>query len=197
MIRPASLLVSALLLAGCDRPTPTPAPPEPGDARGFDNAAASRSIMQPRVIAESAPTPTPTPTPPAPTAATVPFARGATLDEPARAVLDGLLAAPGLPADARWVLRGSSDAQGSDTANLATARRRARAVRAYLVDKGVDAGRITVIALGDGRPLAPNVNLDGSDNPAGRARNRRVDVEILPPDPPAPAASDGATPDAD
>jgi outer membrane protein OmpA-like peptidoglycan-associated protein len=36
-------------------------------------------------------------------------------------------------------------------------------------------GRVAVEGYGDRRPVAPNTNPDGTDNPAGRARNRRVE----------------------
>ncbi|SEN18866.1 OmpA-OmpF porin, OOP family [Sphingomonas gellani] len=183
-------IVAMLLLAGCDRPKPVPAKPDAAatDA-GFDNAAAPRSIMQPKVIAESPPEATAEPaSPPPPERATVLFAKGSALDDAGRTALDTLLAAPGRTADTRYVLRGSSDNDGSKAANLTTSRKRANAVRDYLVEKGIAADRITVIALGDGRPAAPNVQLDGSDDPAGRARNRRVDVEIARPPAPTPEA---------
>ncbi|SFP60586.1 OmpA family protein [Sphingomonas rubra] len=186
MIRVASASLFALVLVGCDRPAPAPRPTDKATAEGFDNSAASQSIMQPKVIAESEPVPTPTPTPSIPTGTTVPFARGVALDAVGRETLDRLLAAPGLPADARWVLRGHSDSSGDDRANLDASRRRAAAVRTYLAAQGIDADRITVIALGERRPVAPNAQLDGSDDPAGRARNRRVEVEILPPEAPEP-----------
>jgi OOP family OmpA-OmpF porin len=51
-----------------------------------------------------------------------------------------------------------------------------------------------VIALGEARPVAPNANLDGSDNPGGRARNRRVDITVSPGEQPAPAPTPAATP---
>ena len=67
------------------------------------------------------------------------------------------------------VLRGSSDSRGSDADNKAASKRRAEAVARYLEAHGVAKDRLTVIALGEDRPVAPNANLDGSDNPAGRA----------------------------
>ena len=67
----------------------------------------------------------------------------------------------------------------------------AEAVRDYLVKNGVSRARIDVIALGERRPIAPNAHADGSDDPEGRARNRRVEIEVLLPDTaarPAPEA---------
>ena len=54
-------------------------------------------------------------------------------------------------------------------------------MRDYLESKDVAPDRISVIALGETRPIAPNANEDGSDNPEGRARNRRVEIEVQPP----------------
>jgi OOP family OmpA-OmpF porin len=60
-------------------------------------------------------------------------------------------------------------------------------VRDYLVEKGIAADRITVVALGETTPLVPNARPDGSDDPEARARNRRVEVAVdLPPGPVEP-----------
>lgn len=194
MTKTASALLVLLLVTACDTRTPRADPvPTPTPSTGFDNSAAAQSIMQPEVIAASKPEATPTPVAAPPTGATILFERGATLDDQARSALDGLLAAPALPPGARWVLRGSSDNDGANAANLRVSRRRAEAVRDYLVAQKVDPALVTVIALGAGRPVAPNVKLDGSDDPEGRRRNRRVDVEIVVPPatelPPAPESS--------
>ena len=73
-------------------------------------------------------------------------------------------------------------------------KKRAEAVAHYLEKHGVAKDRITVIALGEGRPIAPNAKLDGSDDPEGRARNRRVDISVTPGDLPEPAATPSAEP---
>ncbi|QKS02023.1 OmpA family protein [Sphingomonas sp. CL5.1] len=100
-------------------------------------------------------------------------------------MLDDLLHQPATAAGGRIVLRGNTDSRGSDSANLIVSRRMAEAVRDYLVKNGVDRERISVIALGERRPVAPNAHADGSDDPEGRARNRRVEIEVLLPDTPA------------
>ncbi len=73
----------------------------------------------------------------------------------------------------RLVLRGHSDSEGDDAANRIMSRKRAEAVRDYLARKGLERSRMSVIALGETRPIAPNAKPDGSDDSAGRARNRR------------------------
>lgn len=189
MIRPAAVALAALLVTACDQRASAPTAPE-----RLGNNTGGQSIMQPEVIAETAPTPTPTPEPPAPSGTTVPFAQGSKLDDAGRAAIDTLLAAPRLPTDTNWVLRGHSDSPGSDQANLVTSRHRAEAVRSYLIAKGIGADRISVIALGERRPAAPNATLYGGDDPDGRARNRRVDIELVPaPAPSVPAPSVGPT----
>lgn len=67
---------------------------------------------------------------------------------------------------------GHADERGSDEYNLALGNRRAAAAKRYLVNKGVDAGRIDVISFGEERPLA-----QGSDESAW-AQNRRDEFEI-------------------
>lgn len=71
---------------------------------------------------------------------------------------------------------GYTDAKGSPAYNLGLSRRRAASVRSSLVPK-VGAG-VTLRAVGHGEadPVAPNRGPDGRDNPAGRARNRRVTI---------------------
>lgn len=74
---------------------------------------------------------------------------------------------------------GHTDGVGSDQFNIDLSRRRAEAVRDWLVAQNVaPSGRFTINAAGKSQPKAPNTNPDGSDNPAGRAQNRRVEVVI-------------------
>lgn len=68
---------------------------------------------------------------------------------------------------------GYTDSIGSAAYNRSLSRRRADAVRAYLQGK---AGKphYTTIGKGEKDPVAPNTTSSGSDNPAGRRKNRRV-----------------------
>ncbi len=76
-------------------------------------------------------------------------------------------------------IEGHTDAKGDDAYNKRLSEERAGSVKAYLASKGVDASRLTTIGLGELRAVAPNAKPDGSDDEAGRERNRRVEV-ILP-----------------
>ncbi len=76
------------------------------------------------------------------------------------------------------LIEGYSDAVGSEPFNLELSRNRAEAVRAYLVEGGIAAERLRVVGRGELNPLAPNTKDDGSDNPAGRAINRRVELSV-------------------
>jgi outer membrane protein OmpA-like peptidoglycan-associated protein len=76
-------------------------------------------------------------------------------------------------------VEGHTDSVGSPSYNLGLSQRRAEAVRAAL--EQLLAGRPTqfqVRGFGASKPIAPNRNPDGSDNPEGRQRNRRVTVAI-------------------
>lgn len=71
---------------------------------------------------------------------------------------------------------GHTDSKGSFTYNLNLSTLRAKAVKEYLVSKGVSAHRLSFKGYGESDPIADNQNADGSDNPEGRARNRRVEL---------------------
>jgi outer membrane protein OmpA-like peptidoglycan-associated protein len=70
---------------------------------------------------------------------------------------------------------GYTDSVGSDAYNLGLSRRRAAAVSAAL--RGAIPARLAIQARGHGEsdPVAPNTR-GADDNPAGRAKNRRVTI---------------------
>ncbi len=76
------------------------------------------------------------------------------------------------------VIEGHTDAIGSDARNQKLSEERAAAVRAWLVAHHYVAAATPIKGYGKTRPAAPNTHPDGSDDPAGRARNRRVEVVI-------------------
>lgn len=63
--------------------------------------------------------------------------------------------------------------------NYALSQRRAESTVRYLVNKGISQNRLTAKGYGEEKPVARNTNPDGTDNPAGRARNRRTEFKIL------------------
>jgi outer membrane protein OmpA-like peptidoglycan-associated protein len=44
--------------------------------------------------------------------------------------------------------------------------------------RGLPARNITTEGFGEEKPVAPNINFDGRDNPEGRAQNRRVQITV-------------------
>jgi outer membrane protein OmpA-like peptidoglycan-associated protein len=69
-------------------------------------------------------------------------------------------------------LEGYTDNVGSDEYNLQLSRKRADAVRDYLISQGVPPSNVTAAGLGNTSPAAPNATA------AGRKRNRRVEMLI-------------------
>jgi outer membrane protein OmpA-like peptidoglycan-associated protein len=68
-------------------------------------------------------------------------------------------------------IEGHTDDVGDEASNQDLSRRRAEAVRSYLVQReGIAAARLTAEGFGESRPVAKN------DTPAGKAQNRRVEL---------------------
>lgn len=76
------------------------------------------------------------------------------------------------------LVEGHTDSKGTEIYNEGLAERRAQSVFNYLVDKGIGSSRMQTIGHGEIRPIADNTNPDGSDNPEGRAINRRVELKV-------------------
>lgn len=68
---------------------------------------------------------------------------------------------------------GHTDSIGSDAYNQKLSIRRAEAVKAYLISKGVETNRVYTEGKGEKQPVASNKNA------AGRAQNRRVEIEVV------------------
>lgn len=69
-------------------------------------------------------------------------------------------------------IAGHTDSVGSDAYNTLLSQQRADAVRAYLIEKGVDEHRLTAVGYGESEPVAAN------DTEEGRNSNRRVEFRI-------------------
>jgi OOP family OmpA-OmpF porin len=68
---------------------------------------------------------------------------------------------------------GHTDSVGSEAYNQKLSLRRAEAVKAYLVSKGIEANRVYTEGKGTKQPVADNKTTEG------RAKNRRVEIEVV------------------
>ncbi|MBC8179138.1 MAG: OmpA family protein [Deltaproteobacteria bacterium] len=93
-----------------------------------------------------------------------------TKDEPQLRALSRALNSPGLVAS-RFTIEGHADGRGQASSNLNLSRRRAKAVRDWLVQHGgVDPKRIIVEFYGEDHPIYPN------DSPVHFRYNRRIEI---------------------
>lgn len=99
----------------------------------------------------------------------------ATITEESLPLLDSLAMALGSPelAGKKIIIAGHTDSQGSSAYNLDLSRRRAAAVKSYLVDKkGFDPALIETAGYGKSKPLTPETSK------ADMQRNRRVEIRL-------------------
>ncbi len=79
--------------------------------------------------------------------------------------------------DSKIVVEGFTDSQGTAPHNQDLSERRAKAVREYLVSRGIAADRVSSQGFGLNRPIADNTSAEG------RANNRRVEIVVTPAQP--------------
>lgn len=76
-------------------------------------------------------------------------------------------------------VEGHTDGKGSDEYNQGLSERRAERVKNWLLENHIcTASAVSIEGFGKKHPVAPNANPDGSDNPQGRALNRRVEITV-------------------
>jgi len=68
---------------------------------------------------------------------------------------------------------GHTDSDGSDASNQTLSVKRAEAVKAYLVSKGIEKNRVYTEGKGEKQPVADNKTKEG------KAKNRRVEIEVV------------------
>lgn len=81
--------------------------------------------------------------------------------------------------DAQLFVYGHSDSKGDAHYNQQLSEKRAAAVKYYFINQfDVEPTRIQTKGMGETQPLADNYKPDGTDNPEGRKKNRRVEFII-------------------
>ena len=151
----------------------------PADALG----GCDKEIEKPAPVVAPAPEPAPAPVPvppPAPVSEKVTFAADAFFDfdkavlkPEGKAKLDDLASKlEGMNLEV-IIAVGHTDSVGKDGYNQKLSVRRAEAVKAYLVSKNIEANRVYTEGKGKNQPVADNKSA------AGRAKNRRVEIEVV------------------
>jgi outer membrane protein OmpA-like peptidoglycan-associated protein len=79
---------------------------------------------------------------------------------------------------AQVLIEGYTDSKGSDSYNAKLSDRRAVSVKNWFAKHGVAANSMQTHGWGAAKPVAPNTHPDGSDDPDGRQKNRRVEITI-------------------
>ena len=158
---------------GCDGAiVPVPAAPAPAPAP----AAKPAPAPAPAPVAR----PAPAPAAPAVAATKVTYAADAFFDfdksalkAEGRAKLDDLVGKiKGISLEV-IIAVGHTDSVGSDSYNQKLSVKRAEAVKAYLVTKGIEKNRVYTEGKGEKQPVADNKTSEG------RAKNRRVEIEVV------------------
>ncbi|MBC5784851.1 OmpA family protein [Ramlibacter sp. USB13] len=160
----------ATAAVGCDGALVRAAAPAP--------APAPRAAVPAPAPAPAARPPAPAPQPPAATKVT--YAADAFFDfdkavlkPEGRAKLDDLVSKiQGINLEV-IIAVGHTDSVGTDTYNQRLSVRRAEAVKAYLVTKGIEKNRVYTEGKGEKQPVADNKTAEG------RAKNRRVEIEVV------------------
>ena len=92
------------------------------------------------------------------------------LKDESKPTLDKLVAAASSQPTWKFAIEGHTDNVGSDAHNQTLSEKRAASVKAYLVNAGVAANRLTTQGFGASHPVSSN------DTALGRSQNRRVEI---------------------
>ncbi|MBU6465932.1 MAG: OmpA family protein [Burkholderiales bacterium] len=149
-------------------------------APGCDGALAAPVAAAPAPAPAAAPAPAPAPAPVVATSSKVTYAADAFFDfdksvlKPAgKAKLNDLVSkVQGINLEV-IIAVGHTDSIGTDAYNQKLSVRRAEAVKAYLVSKGIEKSRVYTEGKGEKQPVADNKTKEG------RAKNRRVEIEVV------------------
>ncbi|MEN8250034.1 MAG: OmpA family protein [Bacteroidota bacterium] len=76
-------------------------------------------------------------------------------------------------------LSSHTDSVDTEAYNVRLSQRRAESAVSYIIQAGISPTRITARGYGESQPIAPNTNPDGTDNPEGRAKNRRTEFKVV------------------
>lgn len=76
-------------------------------------------------------------------------------------------------------LSSHTDSVDTHDYNFFLSQKRAESAVEYIVKHGIAPDRLVAKGYGESKPIAPNTNRDGSDNPVGRQKNRRTEFKIL------------------
>lgn len=102
------------------------------------------------------------------------------LTNKSRVTLDSNIYKLGVHRNAYIIVKGHTDAMGSNKYNEKLSERRSASVMKYLIAHGVPKNRIVEVQnFGETTPAAPNTNANGTDNPSGRKLNRRVEFQLI------------------
>jgi OOP family OmpA-OmpF porin len=149
-------------------------------AVGCDGAIVAAAAAAPAPVAKPAPAPAPAAVAPAAAPAKVTYAADAFFGFDKAVILPaGKVKLDDLIAKVKdinlevIVAVGHTDATGPASYNQALSVKRAGAVKAYLVSKGIDANRIYSEGKGETSPVADN------STRSGRSKNRRVEIEVV------------------
>jgi outer membrane protein OmpA-like peptidoglycan-associated protein len=75
-------------------------------------------------------------------------------------------------------IEGHTDAKGNDAYNQKLSERRAASVKQWFGAHGLNGVKFSTAGFGAKQPIASNTKPDGSDDPDGRQKNRRVEIVI-------------------